>query len=226
MWSIRPTPCRPAIWFSSSISSTPSSSRPLRPTGRPRSKVISTSSGSSGAQRGVDRPLEGLGRRLDPGVFEDARLDRAAPEVLVGAEDRLLGRLDLDAVLGGELQLLGPGPLPLAHRRDDLQLGGERLERDVEADLVVPLARAAVRDGDRAVVARRRGPSTARSGGGPARSPGDTSPRRAPRPSATGTAKKSTNRLRASSAIASTAPVRSAFSRIAWMSCPWPRSQV
>ncbi len=37
--------------------------------------------------------------------------------------------------------------LPLAHRGDDLQIGGERLEGDVEADLVVALAGAAVGDG-------------------------------------------------------------------------------
>jgi len=41
-----------------------------------------------------------------------------------------------------------------------------------------------------------------------------------------GKAKKSTNRLRTSSAIASTAPVRSALARIASMSCPCPRSHV
>ena len=123
--------------------------------------------GLVGGLRRVGGPLEGLGRRLDPGVFEDARLDRAAPEVLVGAEDRLLGRLDLDAVLGGVLQLLGPRPLPLADRGDDLQVGGEGLEGDVEPDLVVPLAGAAVGDGDRAVLAWPRGPSAARSGGGP-----------------------------------------------------------
>ena len=110
--------------------------------------------GLVGRQPRVDGPLKRLGRRLDPGVFEDAGLDRAAPQVLVGAEDRLLGRLDLDAVLGGVLELLGPRPLPFAHRGDDLEVGRERLERHVEPDLVVPLAGAAVRDRGRAMLPR------------------------------------------------------------------------
>ena len=55
---------------------------------------------------------------------------------------------------GGVLELLGARPLPLAHWRDDLQFGGERLEGDVEADLVVALARAAVGDRGGAVIAR------------------------------------------------------------------------
>ena len=50
-------------------------------------------------------------------------------------------------MLGGELDLLVAGHLPFAHRGDDLQVGGERLEGDVEADLVVALAGAAVGDG-------------------------------------------------------------------------------
>ena len=114
--------------------------------------------GLVGGQPGVDGPLERLGRGLDPGIFEDAGLDRAAPEVLVGAEDRLLGRLDLDAVLGGVFELLGPRPLPLADRGDDLEIGRERLKRHVEPDLVVPLAGAAVGDGHGAMLARDPAP--------------------------------------------------------------------
>ena len=45
--------------------------------------------------------------------------------------------------------------LPFAHRRDDLDLGGERRHRRLDADLVVALARAAV--GDRVGVERTRG---------------------------------------------------------------------
>ena len=147
-------PCLPASWFSSLISSTPSSSRPSRADGLAAVEGDLDFLGLVGGQPGVGGPLERLGRRLDPGVFEDARLDRAAPEVLVGAEDRLLGRLDLDAVLGGELEFLGARPLPLADRGDDLQLGCEGLEGHVEPDLIVPLARAAVRDRRRPVLPR------------------------------------------------------------------------
>ena len=52
-------------------------------------------------------------------------------------------------MLGGVLERLGAGHLPLADRGDDLQVGRERLEGDVEADLVVALAGAAVGDGRR-----------------------------------------------------------------------------
>ena len=94
----------------------------------------------------VHGPLERLRRRLDPGIFQDSGLDRPAPEVLIGAEDRFLGRLDLDAVLRGKLEFLRARPLPLADRGDDLQLRRKRLKGDVEADLVVPLSGAAVRN--------------------------------------------------------------------------------
>ena len=50
-------------------------------------------------------------------------------------------------MLGGELDLLVARHLPFAHRGDDLQIRGQRLEGDVEANLVVALAGAAVGDG-------------------------------------------------------------------------------
>ena len=55
---------------------------------------------------------------------------------------------------GGELELLGPRPLPLPHRCDDPQIGGEGLKRDVKSDLVVSLAGAAMRHGRGAMLAR------------------------------------------------------------------------
>ena len=109
--------------------------------------------GLVGCLAGIDCPLEGLRGWLDPGVFENACLDRPAPEVLVGAEDRLLGGLDLDAVLGGELELLRSRPLPLAHRGHDFQVWGQGLKGDVEPDLIVPLARAAMSHRHGAVLA-------------------------------------------------------------------------
>ena len=54
---------------------------------------------------------------------------------------------DLDAALDGVVDLLLARQAHAhAHRRDDLQLGVERADRDVEADLVVALAGAAVGD--------------------------------------------------------------------------------
>ena len=61
--------------------------------------------GLVGCMPRVDCPLKSLGRGLDTGIFQNPGLDRAAPEILVGAENRLSGGLDLDAVRGGELEL-------------------------------------------------------------------------------------------------------------------------
>ena len=136
----------PAIWFSSSIKR---HAVELAAVERDRPAPVELDLdflGLVGRLPRVGGPLERLRRGLDPGVFQDAGLDRTAPEVLVGAEDRLLGRLDLDAVLGGVLDLLVARPLPFADRGDDLQVGGQRLEGHVEADLVVALAGAAVGD--------------------------------------------------------------------------------
>ena len=49
-------------------------------------------------------------------------------------------------MLLGVLERLGPGHAPFAHRGDDLEVRVERLEGDVEADLIVALAGAAVGD--------------------------------------------------------------------------------
>ena len=65
-----------------------------------------------------------------------------------------LGRRDLDAVLRRVLELVGPSHVPVADGRDHAQLRRERADGDVEAHLVVALAGAAVRDRDRAFLAR------------------------------------------------------------------------
>ena len=113
-----------------------SAARRARSSGR----VTSWKTSSSGAWRDV----------LDP-----AALRRAAPEVVVDRVRRGLGAaLDRDAVLAGVGDLLVAAHLPAADRRDDLQLGRQRGDGRLDADLVVALARAAV--GDR-VAARSRG---------------------------------------------------------------------
>src|SRR4051812_48571755 len=101
-------------------------------------------------------PGERLFRRLRVGILEDAALDRAAPEVLVDGEGTLLRRRHLDAVLPGVLERGVAGDVPLPLRSDDLEIGGEALHREVEADLIVALAGGAVRDGGRSVLAGRR----------------------------------------------------------------------
>ena len=80
-------------------------------------------------------------------VLDPAPLRRAAPEVVVDRVRVDLGPgLQRDAVLARVLHLLLAAHLPAAHGRDDLQVGGERRDRRLDADLVVALARAAVGD--------------------------------------------------------------------------------
>ena len=94
-----------------------------------------------------DGPLVGVGRRRDPRVLEDPGLARAAPQVDVDRVRAGLGDRDLDAALVGVVDLLVAGQAhPDAHRRDDLEPRIERVRRDIEADLVVALAGAAVGD--------------------------------------------------------------------------------
>ena len=62
--------------------------------------------------------------------------------------------LDLNAVLGRVFQLLRSRPLPFSDRRDDLQVGGQCLKRDVEPNLVIAFARTAMRDRRGTMLAR------------------------------------------------------------------------
>ena len=80
-------------------------------------------------------------------ILDPATLRRAPPEVVVDRVGRDLGAaLDRDPVLARVLDLLLAAHRPLAHRRDDLELGRERRDRAVDAHLVVALAGAAVGD--------------------------------------------------------------------------------
>src|SRR3954471_13047751 len=94
-----------------------------------------------------------LGRAVD--VLDPAPLRAAAPEVVVDRVGRRLDTaLDRDAVLARVLDLLVAAHRPAAHRRDHLQLGRERRDRRLDADLVVALAGAAVGDRVAVVLAR------------------------------------------------------------------------
>ncbi len=143
--SIRPTPRSPASALSSATSRASGSSSPSSETGSPASKPTTTSSSRGGGRRG-DGQREGfLGRRC-PRVLEHAGLDRAAEQVVVDREGRLGLRLDRDAALGGVDELLVARPGPVAERGDDRHAGVGRLERELEAHLIVALAGAAVDD--------------------------------------------------------------------------------
>ena len=87
--------------------------------------------------RGVDGPRVDIGRRRDPWIFEDAGLDRTAPQVDVDRVRGLLRDRDLDAAGGGVVDLLiARQAHPDAHRRDHLEARVERVDGDVEADLL------------------------------------------------------------------------------------------
>src|SRR5215217_4148865 len=92
-----------------------------------------------------DRPLEGLLGRGQPWVLEHPGLDGPAPQVLVDRERLGLGDpAQVDAVLVGVLDCLGPAHGRIPDRGQDLQLGGQGADADLEPDLVVALAGAAV----------------------------------------------------------------------------------
>ena len=105
----------------------------------------------------VARERVRLLRRRRPRILEHACLDRAAEEVLVDRERRRLRRLDGDALGERVLDLLVARPDPVAERGDHVQAGIGRLERELEAQLVVALAGAAVHDGLRAELDRELG---------------------------------------------------------------------
>ena len=96
---------------------------------------------------GIDGPAVDVFARRCPGIFEDAGLDRAAPQVDVDRVDRVLGDRDLDVAGLGVLDLLLAAQTHAdAHRGDDSQRWVQGVGGDVEADLIVALAGAAVRD--------------------------------------------------------------------------------
>ena len=82
-----------------------------------------------------------------PDVLEVAGFDGAAPDVLVDRVRVLLGGLDRQALFLGEGDGLVAGQGEVADRGDALQVRAEGLDADLEADLVVALAGAAVGHG-------------------------------------------------------------------------------
>ena len=86
-------------------------------------------------------------------MFEEAGFHRAAPDVLVDRERRTFADVDRDGVLLGERDGLLARPRVVADRRQHLQIRCQRGESDLEPDLVVALAGAAVRDDAAAVLA-------------------------------------------------------------------------
>ena len=154
MWSTIPTPWRAPTSAARSISSTGPSCSPSIETGTPALEADPDQLGLVGGLLGPGDELEDVvGRRLVE-VLDRAALRGAAPEVVVDRVRAHLGAaLDRDRVLARVGDLLLASHLPLAHRRQHLELGGERRDRAVDPDLVVALARAAVGDRVAAVLA-------------------------------------------------------------------------
>ncbi len=107
-----------------------------------------------------------------PGILDRPALDRLAPEVVVDGVQLVLGHGDGDLPLRRQLDTVLAGQTPHPGRRVDAEIRRQRAHAHLEAHLVVPLARAAVRHGTRPV-----SPRFARRGG--ARSPAATARRRA-----------------------------------------------
>ncbi len=95
----------------------------------------------------IGRERVDVRRRLDPRVFEHAALDRTSPQVVIDRVRALLGRRHGYVALHGvDHLLLACLELPLANRRDDLEVRVETRDADLEANLIVALAGAAVTD--------------------------------------------------------------------------------
>ena len=86
-------------------------------------------------------------RRLIPRVFQNAALDRASPQVFIGAVGTRLCRRHRHAAQARVLNLFRARHAPHAGRRNHLNRRIDGARRDVDAHLVVALPGAAVRDG-------------------------------------------------------------------------------
>ena len=105
----------------------------------------------------VDGQLPHVLRGSDVGVFEDAGFVRAVGQVLVHGPGLALGAGDGDVGLGGVVEEIGTAleavvELGVAPWSNDLDGGLESIKGEFEADLVVALAGAAVRDGEAALL--------------------------------------------------------------------------
>src|SRR6266545_4703177 len=115
--------------------------------------------------RSVQRVLghdEDVLGRLARGIFEDAALVGAVPQVAISRIRLLGGRLHRDVLrLHVREEVFAALELPLTPRRDDLQVGAESGVGEFEADLVVTLPRAAL--GERDLMRRHHRPRHGRA---------------------------------------------------------------
>ena len=102
--------------------------------------------GRLGRLVGIDGQLERLLRRRHPRILEDPGLDRAAEEVGIDRVGRGVRLHHRDAPLERVGDLLVARPHPVAERGDDAHPRIGRAQGDLEPELVVALAGAAVDD--------------------------------------------------------------------------------
>ena len=81
---------------------------------------------------------------LLPGVFQDAALDTAPPQILIDRVGAGIGHGNRNAVFGSIGNLVIACHAPFAHRGNNLEVRCKGVDGDIEAHLVVALARAAV----------------------------------------------------------------------------------
>ena len=98
----------------------------------------------------IGRPRINLLRRLRPGILQHTRLNASPPEVLIYTIRTLLRHRHRNAVLPSILDLLIPRHGPLPHRSDDPKIRSQGIYRNVEAHLIVALARRTMSHGCRA----------------------------------------------------------------------------
>src|SRR5258708_14589267 len=89
-------------------------------------------------------------RRLLPGIFQYAALDAAPPQVLVDRIRAGISYIDRDAMLSGISYLVVTRHAPLTHGRNDFQVRRKRVDRDIEAHLIIALTCTAMSYGHRA----------------------------------------------------------------------------
>ena len=154
--SIRPIPYAPACSFSRAISSCSGSASPSSETGSPASKPITTSTGS-GALFGSDVSRYGSSGGASHGSSRiPASIER--PNRFSSNENgRGLRVGDRDAARLRVLDLLVARPDLVAQRGDHAHARVVRAERELEAELVVALAGAAVHGGLGAELQRQLG---------------------------------------------------------------------
>ena len=176
-------PCLPPSSLSLVSSVAGDSVSPSTATGSPRSKSISTYVGLVGRVLGRDGALIDVSRRArprdPPAPCPRPRMCRRLASTENGASPRLSLAIGIWCFSAIVEQLGARGEIPLAPRRDHLDVGLQRVVAELEAHLVVALAGGAVGDGVGAGLRGRSRSGAWRSAAGRSRCRAGTRPRRA-----------------------------------------------